>query len=45
MAAIHSQREDDAPVVVLVSTLKIVFHFASENPTMQPITLTVQGTG
>jgi len=44
MAVIQTQREGDAPVVVLPSMSKIVFHFVAEKPTMQPVTLILQAT-
>jgi hypothetical protein len=43
-AAIHSQREDDAPVVIFLSMSQIVVQSSCENPQMQPITLAMQGT-
>src|SRR5207244_5574017 len=44
IVVIQTQREDDSRLMVLPSMSKIVFHFASEIPIMQPITLTVQAT-
>lgn len=44
MAAIHSQRDEEAPVVTLLSMSKSYFSGAAKIQQMQPITLAMQGT-